>query len=386
VTGSAVIDTAIGLVFVFLAGSLFCTGVLEWISNKLNKRGEYLLRGLRELLDLPPATPEAPQSQGTPATGSTLDLLALKTRKARRGTLQKLSEQGDTLRTMLATDAAPKSVQPPAYLADLVLSHPLVAGLHRPAKPGSLNGNMHLASYLSGRTFAASLIDLLVPNGLGQTTIKELESHVGKLDSRVPARDALLAILRDADNSIENFRTGVESWYDEQMARVSGWYKRWAQWRLLIAGLLLAVFVNVDTLQVGYALYHDQPVRDAVVAQALSAQACPSGSDAASVKCRLDQKAVLEKLSLPLGWGFTAAGKSCKAYSRGHDCNLNPVRWIPFAWHSATARGAHSLLKLLGWLLTGLAVAQGAPFWFDALGKLGSLRTAGRRPAVSNPS
>ena len=55
-SGSAVLDTALGVVFVFLAASLICSGVVEWVSNKLDKRGEYLLRGLREMLDIRPGT------------------------------------------------------------------------------------------------------------------------------------------------------------------------------------------------------------------------------------------------------------------------------------------------------------------------------------------
>ena len=35
------------------------------------------------------------------------------------------------------------------------------------------------------------------------------------------------------------------------------------------------------------------------------------------------------------------------------------------------------LIKLLGLLITVLALSLGAPFWFDALTKLGSLRQAG---------
>src|SRR4029450_12623981 len=65
-SGSAVLDTAIGVVFVFLSVSLVCSGVVEWVSNKLNKRGEYLLRGLREMLDIPPGAtaPDLPREVG----------------------------------------------------------------------------------------------------------------------------------------------------------------------------------------------------------------------------------------------------------------------------------------------------------------------------------
>lgn len=34
----------------------------------------------------------------------------------------------------------------------------------------------------------------------------------------------------------------------------------------------------------------------------------------------------------------------------------------------------------VGWSLTALAICVGAPFWFDAIGKLASLRTAVKPP------
>jgi len=383
-SGSVVLDTAIGLAVVFFAASSICTGVLEWISNKLNKRGEYLLRGLREMLDLPPATPDDPRSQGdVPVAGQAPDLM---TRGSRRAALQDLSVQGKTLRETLSAAQPGATVHAGAPLADLVLAHPLVAVLHRPARPGTAGGDMHLASYLSGRTFAVSLIDLLVPNGAGRTTLGELETQLTKLAPGVPAQAALIALVRNAGDSVDSVRTELESWYDEQMGRVSGWYKRWAQWRLLIAGLLLAVLMNLDTLGAGYALYHDQPVRAAAVAQAVADQACPPATAPGRDACLGNQKGVLDRLPLPIGWGLSAAGSACATYNQTSGCGADPRRWFPFLWHNSTRHGLVGIGgKVLGWLLTAAAVSLGAPFWFDALGKLGSLRTAGRRPGETAP-
>ncbi len=35
---------------------------------------------------------------------------------------------------------------------------------------------------------------------------------------------------------------------------------------------------------------------------------------------------------------------------------------------------------ILGWLITTFAIALGAPFWFDMLGKVTNIRNAGRKP------
>lgn len=39
------------------------------------------------------------------------------------------------------------------------------------------------------------------------------------------------------------------------------------------------------------------------------------------------------------------------------------------------------LLKLLiGWIVSGLAISMGAPFWFDLLGKIMNVRNSGSKP------
>jgi hypothetical protein len=50
-TGSAVLDTVLGLVFLYYALALLCSGLVEMISNWVKKRAKYLLRGIRDLLD-----------------------------------------------------------------------------------------------------------------------------------------------------------------------------------------------------------------------------------------------------------------------------------------------------------------------------------------------
>lgn len=40
------------------------------------------------------------------------------------------------------------------------------------------------------------------------------------------------------------------------------------------------------------------------------------------------------------------------------------------------------LIKIIGWLITALAISQGAPFWFDILNKAINLRSTGKPPEV----
>jgi hypothetical protein len=389
-SGSAVLDTAIGVVFVFLAVSLVCSGVVEWVSNKLNKRGEYLLRGLREMLDIPPGAtaPDLPREIG------------LLDRRNLRATLKRLETAGSQMfAPAAAKPAGAPDPEPPAerpWLADLVLARPLVASLHRPERPaepgarawgrlGFWKQDLHLASYLSARTFARGVLDLLVPDATGATTLTDVEGRVQRLGD-VPGRDVLLVLIREAKGDLGAFRRSLEQWYDEQMGRVSGWYKRWAQWRLFIVGGLVAVVANVSTVAVAQTFYSDEPVRQAVVAQAQAAQLCP-GDATDSLACEKEQLDVLADLSLPVGWNVGRVAADCQDGNDGAGCGWNPVAYASWVGDSLGGTGPDGvLLRLLGWLLTAAAVSFGAPFWFDALSKLGSLRTAGRPPGPAEGS
>ena len=89
---SVVLNTVIGLVFVFFVVSLAATGIVEYVSKFFDKRGEYLLRGLREMLDIPPSAPSAgggasPSGEAmslASAAGEDVGLLSTRVRLVRR--------------------------------------------------------------------------------------------------------------------------------------------------------------------------------------------------------------------------------------------------------------------------------------------------------------
>ena len=51
--GSAILDTAVGLVFIYLLLAVFCTTVNEWISGIFSSRAKFLEQGIRQLLQDP---------------------------------------------------------------------------------------------------------------------------------------------------------------------------------------------------------------------------------------------------------------------------------------------------------------------------------------------
>ena len=63
-TDSAVIDTVLGLIFLFYALAIVCGGLVEMIANWVKKRAKYLLRGIRDLLDDVPADVAVAEKRG----------------------------------------------------------------------------------------------------------------------------------------------------------------------------------------------------------------------------------------------------------------------------------------------------------------------------------
>ena len=103
-------------------------------------------------------------------------------------------------------------------------------------------------------------------------------------------------------------------------------------------------------------LWNDQALRDAVTISAKS-QIEPKEGKAANLSDVLGQ--IRSANTLPIGWqpGDPARGLPQDAWS-----------WLK---------------KVVGFLVSAVAITMGAPFWFDLLNKLINLRLAGNRPPDS---
>ena len=184
---------------------------------------------------------------------------------------------------------------------------------------------------------------------------RDLEAN---LASVAPNLQGIIKTLSaSAAGSIEQLRDELEGWFRQGMDSVSGWYKRWTQAAQFGIGLVLAASLNLDTLQIARALDANEQLRGAAAAQAtlLASQESPGGPVSAQSDPQARYTSVLAQLeasTLPLGW----EGGSVD-YFRQH------WMWVIF-----------------GWLLTALAGSFGAPFWFDLLKRVANLRASEPNP------
>lgn len=391
---SPVIDLAIGLTFVFAVTAAFASLLTEFIARFLGLRGAYLLSGLRELVD-----------SGEKATVLTNAATDYKTMQTLIKGPPYANDKAPDDKAPVAGQAPPVDPEPAdpkparpsvtaALLGGPILGNQGVVGqivgrnltLNKTAgqRDGSLatitsqSGTKRsqlrsLPSYISSRSFADAVIDLVVPDAQGQTTLDTIQKNIQELPD--PFKTSLGALAKNANGDVSKFRTSVEQWYDDHMDRVSGWYKRRTAWITLAVGAIVVVLLNLNALSIGRTLYTENAVSAAVSSVAAKTTPCTTVSQDCLSTLDGDLSAAASS-GLPVGWGTVRA---CK--EQGVHCGWWQQRGILSPSGSAGAQAAQVLLVLLGFLIMIVALLPGAQFWFGLLSKLGGLRSTGPKPA-----
>jgi hypothetical protein len=375
---SPIIDLAIGLVFVFGVAAALSSVFTELIARFLGLRGAYLLGGLRELLD-----GTGSQTALNDAIGNYNEMKALV-----KGPVPADADEAAPPATKSATGALLGSpILRSQGMIGQISSRDLTLQPGKPGRPFRITTGTwkppwracrSLPSYISATSFSAAIIDLLVPNAAGQTTMAQVQDGIDKLPEWMPTlKESLQTLAANAGEDIDLFRTSVENWYDDHMSRVSGWYKRHVAKITIVVGTILILLLNINTLTIGRTLWNSSVVRTAVSTVAANTTSCQNQSQRDCLAGLQKQLSDAAQAGLPIGW---ATVPDCAVPNTS--CNWLDQRGI-FSRHGGS--GWEIVLVLIGFLITIVALTPGARFWFDILGKLGSLRTTGPKPAVTPP-
>jgi hypothetical protein len=372
--GSTTLEVAIGMVFVYLLLSLLCSAINEYIEATLNYRGKNLRKGIEMLLN--------DQGLGEQHVGWLSKLLQRVKVTSPIPKPPPNSQHEDDAHEVLSPPASSPTSPPasaPQDLAYKLYSHGLVRALYRDQR------QRKLPSYIPARTFALALWNIAGGSiGSGDTTnLDEIKTVIRQKIPHAELRQALITLIDEADGDFNKARKNIEEWYNAAMDRVSGWYKRRVQIILLILGFAMAIVLNADSINIGKALFQDDALRRSIVAQAEklpplptpTPQSSPAETDEAKEKAVADAKqrvkeirAQLNQTGLPLGWVRTQTDP------QGNIANLDDPRRRP-RFGNGNTEWQLWLIKLAGLLLTGLAISQGAPFWFDVLNKFMVIRS-----------
>lgn len=305
--GSPIIEVGIGLLLVYLLMSVLVSQINNIIKNRLNVRGSIYRQELEDLLRDPVIQDKILSS---PAIGLAVD-----------------SNQNDVIKRITAK-----------RLTDVLID--------------VLVGNGETLERIEGMVNTPMVNDLL--ESVDSLELKKRLEHI-------------LATARDLGDAREK----LWEWFDVGLGRASELYKRRLALFSVIVGALLAITLNVDTIYIGQTLWTDPILRATTAAVAVTTveqmdveaqTAMPDTFDEGLGDATGTVNTLLE-LRLPMGWYFEdVTGSPENSLVWGDTRNVwNLVPGNNPAWLTLL------FSKIVGLIVTTIAVMQGAPFWFDLL-------------------
>ncbi|MCK4761203.1 MAG: hypothetical protein KAW12_03320 [Candidatus Aminicenantes bacterium] len=335
--GSEILEVTMGLIFVYLLASLLCSSVREGIAKLTNVRAKSLEESL---------------------TG------------------------------LLKSDKLVKEVY----------QNPLI----KQFRDEETNKKPHK---IPVKKLTSALLDTLANFDKEKTeAFEEIEKGIkGINNARI--RTALLDVLHgvesktgELEEKVEKAHKIVEGWFDHNMENLRTWYRKKTREVLFVIGLIFCVFLNLDTLMIIKGLYHNQGLRESFVSTAMDTVKKPLPATAeSSEKKPAAEETTGETPEQPENTAEKgAAGDKTVAELSGALKNMEnnavefgevtaqpgfPIGWALDKTQAQDPRGLPVkgdwlawLYKILGLLITSLAISLGAPFWFDLMKKLADFK------------
>ncbi|WP_009631351.1 hypothetical protein [Synechocystis sp. PCC 7509] len=341
----AILDIAIALIFIYLILSLLASEIQEIIAAFLQWRAKNLKEAIEILLGgVVQKQPTNPEELGQ------LPTIETKTKEA--------------------------DVKNAITLANKLYQNSLIQSLNQTTLRMFIRSSKSGPSYIPSETFTSALLEELEldkvlqefrKNDQFKKDIVEIVEKIKLSDLSINLKKNLTIFAKRAqrktqniDEQIYQFEREIETWFDQSMERASGVYKRNAKGFAIVLGCLIAAGANADTLRI-FSMLSKDAVLSAGISQYANqtVQICEKEKPDNYLDCINSKvnKNELSKLSLPIGWNSFP--------------QFNKEPQIVFK-------------KIIGLLLTGLAISMGASFWFDLLNKFINVRYAGKKPTASN--
>ncbi len=383
-TGSVILDVIIGLVFIFLLYSLLATIIQEMIASKLSFRAKILEKAIIRML----------QDGNNTSTNNII--------KDRSNSFLHLLSRKNLLKGK--------------PFASWFYTHPII-------KYAAEDNCYSKPAYISANNFSKVILDLLhgiAGSDMNTLRVRDAISNgyfhnflPNEADSNHPATKALLAL--DADNKklsiqknistkgavsttpidqetllnlqslwlhaggdLEQFKKGLEQWFEDTMKRAAGWYQRYTRFILFFIGLFIAISFNVDTLGIAKQLAKDPELRAQILKQTESYMATQKDlsynqqRDTNTENKKIFDQALKDQQELM---------NTANSMIRNEVNNLNMVLGLGYKDYKKIdlyflSVPILSFANIIGLILTALAISLGAPFWFDLLNKMMKLRNS----------
>jgi len=377
---STILDVGIGLVIVYFIGALLVSGIQETIASIMQWRSKHLKESILQMMLDKLENPENPSPS------------------------EEFSKNFDKA----------KNLQEAIYKNSLIQSMNHIS--HQFAKDKT-NSN---PSYLEAETFATALIEVLkndlndleLKNALVNLLrepeevepsqliwqVKEKIENSEKIPSSLKSTlcslaDRAIIKAKQGENKLLVFQQEIEAWFNRSMERASGVYKRNTQVVCFLLGLVIAIGLNIDSLDIYQRLIKDTTLRSTLVdgGQTMVSDYINKHNK----KLESPQVAVPSQQPPQPDQQLSDTKESFADYVNQFEGDTLPITPIneryenliecpndkkPCKSEEKTLNFKKILVALLGWGITTLAIYMGAPFWFDLLSKLVNIRSTGGKP------
>ncbi|MEH2459271.1 hypothetical protein [Nostoc sp.] len=373
-----IVDITVGLVFIYLILSLLASEIQELIATFLQWRAKHLKNSIELLVAGGSETEESDITKARNLVQKLYNdpLINTLNQQAKEKVEKQFRENTKSSNKKALGDkqSAPSYLPSETFaitLLDTLKIPQLINYVKHPSDEVQTNLHMILGSY---KELQAGIND---PNSESYKTIQRVYGDIDQkfidfvnqeLPNDVP--DSLINSLRvlaqrsrikigDLTEEINQFKNEVETWFDRSMDRASGVYKRNAKGVAIIIGISIAILTNTDTFHLINRLSQDSVIRSAITQSASQRTDFIKDPEA-----RSEIEKVLGNASVPIGW---------QNINQQFESNRGSILFTTI-WQ---------VFRLIcGWIVSGLAIAMGAPFWFDILNKVINVRNSGPKPVT----
>ncbi len=425
-----VLDIFTGLIFIFLLYSLLATILQEIVARTFNLRSKLLLNAIRIMLQ--DRNQESDENDNplfktvTRFFNSFYLSISRYFNPLPPGKFIKAFYKHPSIKYLGESSWQSK----PSYLEPSNFS----ATIMKLLRGSDYNGSEPQMNAIYRSLFNAGQNNVMVETGT-ETITAEIEPET---------LQQIRQLYIDAKKDADRFKTLLEDWFNQTMDRASGWYKRQTQWILFFIGLTIAFTFNVDTIAIYRLLAKDKTARQNLIQLVISSKPAmdslnkklkpviskdssfqksipvilkaANGRDSTVydtvwkysetktinltdkelanayqlVQSDIDKASSIAALGRPDEDSCRRCGvlvdslkkstnevtskaikDSIDYYNRTFQCAGNPYQ-------------GKGIERLLGWILTALAISLGAPFWFDLLNKIIQLRGTGPKPKTAD--
>jgi hypothetical protein len=411
-TQSAILEVIIGMVFIYILLSLLVSQINTIVANTLNIRSEQLRKRVEAIIfddDMqkrilahpvvqivqPPNTKKPPAEMQIEEFETTR-VSTLPPKTFAQAMINVLSDP------FLSLYAAISSVENDEERERLeMIANQIKANVNDPQRANAALTQLHetvVALEPPNRRDRRSLLRTLGPlqNSLrniqsGNSGLLMVLDGVSQVNNAAFQR-AMETVLSGVQN-VKEAEYAIEEWFDNRLSQTKDMYGRTMQYFSLGFGLIIAVLLNVDSLYIAQTLWNDPALRQRVSTAAQTVDLSTAVADAQpildeegnpisaddtfseqeieqSVENAQDTLDQLLDLRLPIGWNYRPTGWTSAAENLGYDPQSdrrNLANFLP--WYNGNWL-SYLLTKIGGLGITAIAVAQGAPFWFDILRRL----------------